>query len=140
MTDAAALAFSFFVPGDVVPWARAGGGKTAVRFTPAKQRNYAAVLKTLCADAMHGGAPLTGPVELRLIAVYPWPKSMTPKKRAAPGAKWRTSRPDIDNIGKLIGDALNKIAWLDDAQIAVSRALKRYGDNPGLQVEVEALA
>jgi Holliday junction resolvase RusA-like endonuclease len=140
MTDAAALAFSFFVPGDCVPWARAGGGKTGHRFTPPKQAKYAATLKVLCQQAMRGGKPLDGPIALRLIAVYPWPKSMSAKRRASPGAQWRTSKPDVDNLAKIVGDALNKVAWLDDAQIAASSARKLYGDKPGLQVIVEALA
>ncbi len=140
MTDAAALAFWFFVPGDVVPWARAGGGKSVVRFTPAKQRNYAATLKAICFDAMNGGKPLEGPISLRLVAVYPWPKSMSAKKRAQPGAQWRTSKPDVDNCMKIVGDALNKVAWLDDAQIAAASLRKMYGDQPGLQVIVEVLA
>jgi Holliday junction resolvase RusA-like endonuclease len=140
MTDAAALAFSFFVPGDVVPWARAGGGKTGHRFTPTKQRNYAGVLKSMCVDAMHGGAPLAGPIRLALTAVYPWPKSMSAGKRQAPGAQWRVSKPDVDNCMKIVGDALNKVAWLDDAQIAVASLCKVYGEQPGLEVSVEVLA
>jgi hypothetical protein len=42
---------TLFVPGDCVPWSRAGGGKTGHRFTPPKQAKYAAVLKTLCPKA-----------------------------------------------------------------------------------------
>ncbi len=137
---AGASGFSFFVPGDCVPWARAGGGKTAVRFTPPKQRNYAAVLKSLCLEAMRGTKPLEGPVSLELIAAYPWPKSMSAKKRLLPGAHWRTSKPDFDNLAKIVGDALNKVAWLDDAQIAAAWVRKVYSAAPGLEVRWEALA
>lgn len=132
--------FSFFVPGDCVPWARAGGGKTAVRFTPPKQAKYAATLKVLCMQAMGGRAPLEGPLGLVLQARYPWPKSMSAKKRLQSGAHWRISKPDFDNLAKIVGDALNKIAWLDDAQIAAARVTKIYSDNPGLSVRVEVLA
>ena len=37
-----------------------------------------------------------------------------------------TSKPDWDNEGKLVCDALNGIVWRDDAQIADGRVLKRF--------------
>jgi Holliday junction resolvase RusA-like endonuclease len=132
--------FEFFVPGDCVPWARAGGGKTGHRFTPVKQRDYMAALKLFCQRTMRGGKPLEGAVDLKIEARYPWPKSMSKKKRALPGAYWRTGRPDFDNLAKIVGDALNNIAWLDDAQIAFASVSKVYSDIPGLKVGVEALS
>jgi Holliday junction resolvase RusA-like endonuclease len=138
-TASAVTGFEFFVPGDCVPWARAGGGKTGHRFTPVKQRDYMAALKLFCQRAMHGAQPLDGPVDLKVEARYPWPKSMTRKKRELPGAYWRTGRPDFDNLAKIVGDALNNIAWLDDAQIAFASVSKVYSDIPGLKVGVEAL-
>lgn len=130
---------TFFVPGDVVPWARAGGGKTVVRFTPAKQANYMGALKLYCQNAMRGAKPLEGPIALDIVATWPWPKSMSARKRQAAGAEWRTSRPDADNIAKIVGDALNRVAWMDDAQIVSSSIEKRHGDTPGLFVKIGAL-
>lgn len=130
---------SFVVPGIPTPWARAGG-RGGIRFTPAKQRSFAAAVKTICAAAMLGAPPLTGPVEMRVMAIYPWPKSWSPRKRAAPGASWKTSRPDIDNCcHKLVADALNGIAWTDDALIVSAHAWKCYGDLPGLRVKITTL-
>ncbi len=128
----------FSVPGHIVPWARAGG-HGAVRFTPAPQRSFAATIKTLAADAMQGRPPIEGPVELRILAVWPWPKSMSARKRALPCAACKTSKPDSDNVGKIVKDALNKIAFLDDAQVSDDHIWKRYGDRPGLTVEVRGL-
>lgn len=136
----ARVRIEFFVPGDCVPWARAGGGKTGHRFTPPKQAKYAATLKVLCLEAMRGAKPFEGPVSLELYAAYPWPKSMSQKKRLLPGAQWRASKPDFDNLAKIVGDALNKIAWLDDAQIAAAKVHKFYSDRPGLIVKFERLA
>lgn len=128
----------FTVPGEAIPWARAGAhGKQ--RFTPAKQRNYMGALRMFCAAAMNGGSPLTGPIELSVMAVYAWPKSLTSKKRALPGAEWKTSRPDADNLTKIIKDALNTVAWGDDAQVASSHCWKRYGDVPRLSVKIRSL-
>jgi hypothetical protein len=80
----------FTIPGEAVPWARAGShGK--FKFTPAKQRNYMGALKMFCARAMQGGAPLQGPIELSVMAMYEWPKSW---KREAPV---RTER-EVENL------------------------------------------
>lgn len=110
-----------------------------MRFTPAKQRSYAGVLKDYCDRAMAGAKPLTGPVELHVLAVYQWPKSLNAKKRALQGAEWKTSRADLDNVGKMVMDALNTIAWADDALIASLHQWKKYGDVPRLQVRIKSL-
>ena len=129
--------FSFTVPGIPTPWARTGGGKTVARFTPAKQGNAAGAIKLLCSAAMRGARPFEGPVRLTVTAAYPWPKSWSARKRAAQG--WKTSRPDVDNLVKLIADSLNGVAWLDDAQIAEEHICKIYDFRPGLLVKVEML-
>lgn len=126
--------YEFTIPGDVVPWARAGS-KGKIRFTPKKQADYMVAVKLTCSAAMKGKPPLEGPIMLDMTATYPWPASMSQKKRSQPAAQWRTARPDIDNIAKLIGDALNRIAWADDSQIACSTLRKVYGDVPGLLVK-----
>jgi Holliday junction resolvase RusA-like endonuclease len=136
-TQCGGATITFTVPGIPTPWARAAGGATRARFTPAKQRSAAGAIKHLCSLAMRGARPLEGAVSLWVLAVYPWPTSWSGKKRAANQRK--TSRPDVDNIGKLLADALNGVAWIDDAQIAVVRLAKVYGDHPGLQVKIEAL-
>ena len=126
------LRFEFVVPGDCVPWARAGGGKTGHRFTPPKQAKYMAALKLICSAAMKGAKPIEGPIKLQLFAAY-----AKPKRKLA--SVWRTGRPDADNLCKIVGDALNGVAWGDDAQIAVMFVEKFYSAMPGLRVRIEAL-
>lgn len=132
------MTIEFTIPGDAVPWARAGAhGK--VRFTPAKQRSYMAVLKDFGARAMQGTSPIEGPIELSVMAVYAWPKSMSSKKRALPGAEWKSSRPDADNLSKIVKDALNTITFRDDAQVASLHVWKKFGDVPRLSVKIVPL-
>lgn len=109
----------FTVPGNAVPFARAGGGKNTPRFTPAKQRSAMGVVKLFCQRSMAGAAPLEGPVELSIAAYYLPPKS-------GPRRHWKTSRPDADNLSKLIKDALNTVAWRDDAQVVSLHVWKQY--------------
>ena len=123
------------MPGLPVSWSRAGRGK-GFTFTPAKQRSAMADLKVVAASVMRGRAPLDGALSVTMTFQYPWPKSMSPKKRADPANKWRSARPDIDNLWKLVGDGLNGIVWGDDGIIAVARAQKIYGDTAQTLIEV----
>ena len=100
---------AFNIPGEPIAFARSGGnGK--VRFTPRRQRDHMALIKLAAATAMEGAKPLQGPIELRIRAVYRVPSSWS-KKRAAT-AHWRIARPDADNLGKLICDAINSDRFL----------------------------
>lgn len=56
------------------------------------------------------------------------PKSVKEKMYA--GQIYPTKKPDIDNIGKIILDALNGIAYDDDKQIVNYQSLKRYITHP----------
>lgn len=128
----------FLVPGDPTPWARTGGGSSVARFTPAKQRTYMKSVGLFANAAMKGRAPLAGPLWLSVTAVYPFPRSWPAAKRAST-IVWKTSRPDVDNLAKLVGDALNGICWADDAVIAQLHAAKLYGDLALLKVKVGRL-
>lgn len=44
-------------------------------------------------------------------------------------------RPDMDNIIKIL-DALNGIAWIDDAQVVSILARKLYAETPGLDIVI----
>ena len=43
----------------------------------------------------------------------------------------------MDNIEKAIMDALNGLAWNDDAQVVQKFAMKVYSDDPRVVVEIE---
>jgi Holliday junction resolvase RusA-like endonuclease len=127
---------AFTIPGDPVAFARSGGnGK--VRFTPKKQRDFMALVQLAAYQAMNGQPPLEGAIDLKIRAVYRVPTSW-PKKKAAE-AKWRTSKPDADNIAKLVSDACNEIVFGDDAQVANLQVQKRYGPIAGVTVSAMVL-
>lgn len=115
---------SFVVPGDAVPFARAGSRGT-MRFTPPKQRSYEGAIKAFAFAAMGGKPPIKGPVHLIIQAEYLIPPSWSKKKRAA--AEWKESKPDADNIAKIFKDAMNRIVFEDDAQVASLIVQKKYG-------------
>jgi len=145
MTDATHVhahekSITFFVPGDPIPFARAGANG-ARRFTPKKQRNGMAVAR-LCAErAMTeaGRKPFEGPVRLTVRATFVIPASWPKKKQAA--AHWKCSKPDLDNVVKLIKDAVKSVVWIDDAQVSKLDAEKIYTRAlpVGVSVSVEEL-
>lgn len=130
---------TFTVEGKPVPWSRAGrNGKQT--FTPAKVRQYQDWIKLKAVQAMQGQAPLEGPLRLEMLALFDIPPSWTKKRKAA--AEWHTSKPDSDNLQKVLKDSCNQIVWRDDAQVCVTSAVKRYvreGEAPGLVVTVEGV-
>ena len=91
------------------------------------------------------GQPHAGPVKLEVVAHLPRPKSHYGTGRNAQKLKpsaplWPLLKPDFDNIEKIVADALNGIAFLDDKQIVDSHCLKVYeihGSVPNLRVTVE---
>lgn len=70
------------------------------------------------------------PVMLSVTFYLRRPKSL-PKRKQIP-----TTRPDIDNLYKLVADALNAYAYYDDSQISTAIIQKRYGNPPRVGIEV----
>tara|TARA_R110002124_G_scaffold71814_1_gene192137 strand:- start:480 stop:878 length:399 start_codon:yes stop_codon:yes gene_type:complete len=104
---------------------RFGRGKT---YTPAKTVKAETFIQ-LCATQK--GVPKLLENSLRMIITFSMgiPKSWSAKKKAEAklGNIRPTSKPDIDNLIKLVGDALNGIAYKDDSQIVEIQAVKKYG-------------
>ena len=68
------------------------------------------------------------PLAISLYFGMPVPKSFTKKKckQIVAGELWHTVKPDCDNLTKAILDALNEVAWHDDAQITTLKVQKGY--------------
>ena len=130
------------VPGAPKGWSRPAdspfGGRH--RFTPKKQRSEQTLIGLLAARAMAGRTMLTGAIDLRVGAFFEVPTSWTKAKRAAAlqGQPHR-SKPDADNICKLLKDALNNVVWVDDCQVSDLAIRKRYSDTARLVIEIRAI-
>lgn len=128
----------FTVPGIPTAWARARThGK--VHFTPGKQRMAMSIVQSVAWDAMNGAAAITEPVSMIITAIWPWPKSWSEKKKTSNQGRYKTSRPDADNVGKLISDSLNGIVFVDDAQVVDLKITKLYGPSAETRVTVEPI-
>jgi len=96
-------------------------------YTPGKTRVFSNTLKNLFRRDYSAFKPLAGPVEVNVIFMIKKPKS-APKKRIFP-----TVKPDLDNLGKAVLDAMNGLMWLDDNQI-VSLSFKEYYADDGVDM------
>lgn len=108
--------------------------------TPADTREEEARVRNLFRRKYPDHRPWTGPVLIRFTAVFETPKSFNKaqKEAAARGELMATRKPDKDNIEKLIVDALNNVAWLDDQQV-MGGGVKRYGSPARVDVSMELM-
>ena len=127
--------FLFTILGDPVGKQRPRIGKQGA-YTPKKTRDYEKRVRWCFQDA--GGYLLHGAIEIRITAYYPIPKSEPKymKREMLAGIVRPTKRPDLDNIAKIILDALNGVAYKDDAQVVLVHAEKKYDSCPGVAVTV----
>lgn len=101
--------------------------------TPAKTKSYEQLVQSCFLKAAKGAAfDKNEMIFVRILACFGIPKSATKKRRAMmlQGEILPTKRPDFDNIGKIICDALNGIAYHDDAQIVAAQVVKKYTERP----------
>lgn len=110
--------------GEPVAKQRARTGK-GFSFTPKKTADAEARIKQ---EAIaRGVSALQGPLSMECDFIFEPPKSWSKKKRAAAMGTWKATRPDRDNCEKLVADALNDIAYVDDGQIVTGFSRKFYG-------------
>ena len=133
----------FFIPGNPIgkgrPRSVVRGGYVS-HYTPKKTRAEETRLRTEA--KIHGpDVPYTGPLAVNLRFQMPIPKQTTKKQRALieSGLSFHTKKPDLDNLIKLILDALNEVIWQDDKQIVRLTTEKEYDNQPGIWVEVTEL-
>lgn len=113
--------------------------RTGRAYTPTKTKNYEYLVRQLFLYKYPNYKPIEGSVIMTIIAYFGIPKSTSKKKEAEmlSGGISPTKKPDWDNIGKIISDALNKFAFKDDAQIIDVRILKKYAKTPKVIVKVQ---
>ena len=113
-------------------------GKFARAYTPAKTVNHEATIKQLFTVRYPDFTPLDGPMAMTVIAYMGIPASASAKARVEMLAQrvWPTKKPDADNILKLVADALNGLAYVDDKQIVTAHFHKAYSDRPRLEINV----
>lgn len=103
-----------------------------------KQKQYVQSLAMLIRDEWKEPI-LDCPVEVQFTAHMPIPKSWSIRHKEAANTDkvFYTSKPDIDNLEKMLFDCMNGIVWKDDAQVYSVTKLKRYSREVGWYVLIK---
>lgn len=119
--------------------------RALIRAKPVQRRGYVKMIDppdnkiqkekvAWCAlEAMRGRQPFEGPV-FPMLTFY-----LKPPKQAR--HLFPASKPDLDNLEKLIKDAMNGVVYVDDAQVCEVHKVKlwAYGRDPGTEVTVRSM-
>lgn len=106
--------------------------------TPVQTKSYEDLIRWSYKAA--GGKYLGDAVlQVDIKAVYPIPKGFSKAKtNDALAEKLRpTTKPDCDNIIKVVLDALNGVAYYDDKQVICVSCNKYYGETGYLQISIK---
>lgn len=130
----------FNVTGQPQGKARARTLKSGRSYTPKKTVDYENHVRSCFLQSKHETWFDKEPLCVQIFAHYSIPKSTTKKDRAliADYKLLPTKKPDTDNIAKIVCDALNGVAYGDDAQIVRLLVTKDYTiHEPSVDVIIE---
>lgn len=77
--------------------------------------------------------PIDGPIRLHVTWLFP--------TKSHKEGEWRITRPDTDNLQKLLKDCMTETGyWHDDSQVCVECVGKLWTrSRPGIQIKVERI-
>ena len=141
------MELNFVVDGEPVAqgrprFTRIGGFVRA--YDPKKSKDYKKQIATAAVAAMAEskttitGKPLSA--EIYIFVGIPKSKSKKFKAAAADGDVLPTVRPDVDNLAKIVLDALNGIVYEDDKQVITLFINKKYSEYPRIEVKLNEIA
>lgn len=139
------MELKFTIPGEPQGKGRpkfARRGSHAHAYTPKKTRAYEDIVaNSYILQCGNAKANRNEYLSLVITAFFKIPKS-TSKEKAYEmrlGKIFPTKKPDIDNIIKIVADALNGVAYDDDKQIIDVSARKVYSENPRVDVRIRII-
>ena len=134
------MKYEFEVPGKII-----GKGRPRVNsytgnvYTPTRTKDYECLVEQYFLLKYPHFKQIEERVKINIIAYFERPKS-TKQALIEPMLKNEispTKKPDIDNIVKIVLDAMNKFAFKDDTQITKLEIEKKYGIAEKIVVEIE---
>ena len=114
-------------------------GSFVQTYTPEKTADYEKLVRLRFQNA--GGIITDKPVKIEIVAFFAPPKSTRKREKAEMLVNriLPVKKPDCDNIAKIVLDALNKIAYKDDAQVIELSVKKRYAAEAKVLVHIEEI-
>lgn len=134
------MTYEFEVPGKVIGKGRPRlNSYTGVVYTPTKTKDYETLVEQYFLLKYPRFKILEGRIKVSIIAYFSIPKAT--KKSEINGMLENnvspTKKPDIDNIVKVVLDAMNKIAFKDDNQITKIDVEKKYALEDKIYIKIE---
>ena len=132
--------YEFEVPGKITGKGRPRiNTETAIAYTPARTKDYEELIKQYFIIKHRGVKLFDGRICITIKAFISVPKSASKKEKLKmlEGCISPTKKPDIDNIAKIVLDALNKLAFKDDNQVTKINVEKIYSTEEKLYVRIE---
>lgn len=136
----ALMGIAFEVPGEPRGKGRPRFTKDGHAYTDSETRAYEKKIVAYYRKALGNFRwPDNSFVSLEVTAHYPIPKSATKASTLAmeEGRLLPSRKPDIDNVLKIILDALNGVAYKDDSRVVSVSASKIYSHTPKLIIEMK---
>lgn len=80
-------------------------------------------------------------LDMMILAYYSIPKSGSKKAKAQKLANIirPIKKPDMDNVVKMVADALNQVAYKDDTQIVDCQVRKFYSEKPRIEIIIRQI-
>lgn len=134
------MIYEFEVPGKITGKGRPRvNTQTAIAYTPAKTKEYEELVKQYFILKYRRINPLEGRIKISIKAYMGISKNASKKQKEEMLKNMisPTKKPDIDNIAKIVLDALNKLAFKDDNQITKLEIEKVYAEEEKVCVKIE---
>ena len=127
----------YMIAGDPVPWARSGyNQKSSHIYDTQKPIKYVIASHIM---EQHNGRPMyEGPLRLDITFYLKIPK-VTKFKKATMIRVYHWTKPDLDNMTKLMKDIGTGLLYKDECQIAQIVALKLYDEEPRTEFTITEL-
>lgn len=116
--------------------------KRSYSYTPDNTVLYENLVKTRYLEVTDKKYENKEPLHIAITAFYEPPKSVSKKRMELmlAGYEKPCKKPDIDNIAKVILDALNDVAYHDDTQVISLCMQKKYSKEARIEVEISPAA
>ena len=124
---------NLIIQGKIQPKQRARSGQ-GFSYTPAPTVSYENLIKVIYNKNYPGSRPISTAIEVCIKAFFNRPKShygtgKNAGKLKASAPEYCVVNKDVDNIAKIVLDALNKIAYVDDKQVVSLTVSKQYAED-----------
>jgi len=133
------MIYEFEVPGKIVGKGRPRlNSYTGTVYTPTRTKDYETLVEQYFLLKYPRFKPFEGRVQVEISANFEVPKSAkkAEKELMLENKINPTKKPDIDNIVKIVLDAMNGIAFKDDTQITKLQVEKSYATSEGVLIRI----